>query len=299
MIITYLLTAIFANVMVAVLKSFRYMNILSVVDKKISFFSSFIIVCVTFVMNYLIPMRVGSVIGNPIAAKLKEEISLKKSSIIFIFEQVFDASWQILVIILAFIFFSKKFSDVDFIYTLSILVTVFFIISYFIMKYQNFLTIVFKIYSFLPDKIKSFVVRTGLKRNDAVISFSSLKSLFVKKAFLSKYFSITLLLIFLNPFVIYFMFRAFYFQVTYLDSFLIYWISFIVGRLSWLPGGLGVRDVTFGGLLVSLLDMSAVVSVKLLIAYRLISFFPSIPVGVTALLYFGKGKLKNILEELK
>ena len=165
-------------------------------------------------------------------------------------------------------------------------------------KYDKFLFLFFKIYNVLPFKLKELIKKTGLKKENIGNYFSKLKSLFSNKIFLLNYNLFSLLIILISPFLIVFLGRAYSININYLDSFNVYWFSFILGRLSGLPIGLGVRDVSAGYLLTNL-GFSTLISLQIIFLSRLISFFPFFPFGLAYFIKYGKEKILGIYNQNK
>ena len=109
MIWIYILLSLVFNAVIAILIALRYRYILSKIDKKISFFSSLIIISLTFLLRSIIPFRGGAVTGTPIAGRIKEKISIENGLTIVTFENIFDTIWQLLTLILIFFFSKNKF----------------------------------------------------------------------------------------------------------------------------------------------------------------------------------------------
>lgn len=289
--IFYIFFILLVNLISAILIGLRYRFVLSYLGKKISVLSSFLIFCISSSINYLIPFKGGILIGGPTAAKLKEDIEFNKSSVVLIFEQLFEIIWQLIFILIAIWFTGNKLfnnSLFSFIFiTCSILV-----IIYFIFNYEKLFFILTKVHSFFPKKIKNIIQKLNIKDNTNDV-IKNVKFLFRNKKFLLVYVLQTLIIIFETPLNLFLILLFYSFYINYFYILFIFWISFILGKLSGLPGGLGVRDLALGTILTSF-NIPLNLTVKIVFIHRILSLFPTIPVGVTTLLYFGKGKIKNI-----
>ncbi len=295
MIFIYVFLALLLNVVIAFLISLKYRFILRFIDKKISYFSAFIIVSVSSFLRYIIPLKGGAIVGTPVAAKIKENIDLDKSSIITVFENIFDTLWQLLLLILIFIFGTREFLSF---YNIIVFLLLIIILVFIILKYENFIFIIFSLYRILPFKIKEYIKKIGIKREHVHAYFEKLKNLFSKKDFILLYSFYVILISIISPFSLIFLSSSYSLDLIYSESFIIYWVSFILGRLSGLPGGLGVRDFTVGALLISH-GFSTAIALKIVFLYRLISFFPLFLTGAVYSLIYGREKLVSLYYNIR
>ncbi len=288
--IFYILIILVINLISAVFFSLRYRYVLNYLGEHIKATSAFLIFCLSGTINYLIPFKGGIFVGGPTAAKLKENISVEKSSIVLIFEQLFEAIWQLIFIIFFFIFAGNKIFKNHPLFNIIFLSIMLIIILYFVFRHDKLLNILIKIHVFLPKKLKNFINKIGIKKENTSEAFKNLKLLFTKKSFLLNYSLRTVFLIFFTPLNLLFILMAFSYYFSYLDIIIMFWTSFILGKLSGLPGGLGLRDLAIGAFLVNL-GISTTLTVQIVFLHRILSLFPVIPVGGTLLIYLSKGKL--------
>jgi uncharacterized protein (TIRG00374 family) len=162
------------------------------------------------------------------------------------------------------------------------------------MSYERLLVFFIKLSKFLPSRLKLFASNSGIKKDNLKVYLIEIKKLFTNKRFILKYLIMTSFIILASPLIIYFITLAYYFPLSYSTTFSIYWIAFILGRLSWLPGGLGVRDVTLGSFLHNL-GISPSLSIKLIFIYRLVSLTPYFIIGSFVLIYYNGIKFKDFL----
>src|SRR3989344_1990137 len=116
--------------------------------------------------------------------------------------------------------------------------------------------------------------------------------------FFLNYNFISFLIIIISPFLIFLLSRSYLIHINYFDSFTVYWFSYILGRLSGLPIGLGVRDVSAGFFLTNL-GVSATIALQIVFLYRLISFIPFLPFGLAYFIKYGKEKILGIYNQNK
>ena len=295
--IIFALLAVLLNTLIAFLISVQYRYLVVFIDKKISYFSSFVIVSLSFFLRLIMISKGGSFLGTPIAGKLREGIALSKGAIIIAFENITYTSWQlfILVLILAF---NRRFIEKNMFFTIPLVFLTIIFMIFCLYKYDKFLFLFFKIYNVLPFKLKELIKKTGLKKENISNYFLKLKLLFSNKLFLLNYNFISFLIIIISPFLIFLLSRAYLIHINYFDSFTVYWFSYILGRLSGLPIGLGVRDVSAGFFLTNL-GVSATIALQIVFLYRLISFIPFLPFGLAYFIKYGKEKILGIYNQNK
>jgi len=297
MIFYYIALAFILNLVIALVVSLRYKYILQKVDVKITFLSSFIISGLAYFLSYLIPFKGGAILGYPLAAKIKENISLKKSYLVLFFENIFDTLWQIVIIFILLFFGKNKYFD-NIILDIVLIVLFIVVLSGAIFKYENVIRFFIWIYGFFPLRLKNLAEKTGLKRIDFNEELNRLKLLFFTKGFLFNYFLLSSIIVFLSPIIILCLTKSFSYNLNYFNAFFIYWVSYILGRLSGLPFGLGLRDAAIGTILYSY-GVQGYTSVNIVILQRVITFFPFIPVGLIYFLSYGKSKIMKFYNEFK
>lgn len=297
MIFYYITLAFILNIIVAVFVSLRYKYILQKVDVKITFLSSFIISGLAYFLSYLIPFKGGAILGYPLSAKIKENISLKKSYLVLFFENVFDTLWQIIVLFVLLFLGKNKYFDnavLDFI----IILGFFAVLLAAIFKHEKVISFFIWMYRLLPLRLKNLVEKIGFKRTDFNEQFSRLKLLFFTKGFLFNYFLFSLVIIIINPLVILYLTKSFSYNLTYFNAFFIYWVSYILGRLSGLPVGLGIRDAAIGTILYGY-GIHGYTAVNIVILQRIITLFPFFPTGLIYSLIYGKSNIMKLYNEFK
>ena len=294
--IFYIFLILLVNFASAAMLSLRYRYLFSFLGHNISRTSSFIILSITNSLNYLIPFKVGLLVGGPLAPKIKEKISIYKGSVVFAFGQLFEIIWQLIFILIAILFAGNKFFKNDFLFNLIFAGVVCFFLLYLICRPAKILNVLIRFYGFFPEKLKKLIRSTGIKRDKTNNIFKDLKTLFTKKKFLLKYSLRTVTYAFFTPLNLFLILLAFSSYITYINIFMIFWTSFILGKLSGLPGGIGIRDVTIGALLVKF-GIPTALTLKIVFLHRILSLFPLLPVGLIWLLYFSKGKMKHFYKQ--
>ena len=153
-------------------------------------------------------------------------------------------------------------------------------------KYKWFLPKIIGLKRFMPDRIKKFVSKFGIDEETIKGFIDNVPSYFSNKGLILLLVALTIIQAVLLPFFVGLSLMFFNVGLSYFDLFVVYWISYILGRLSFLPSGLGVKDVTMGGLLLGF-GVNGVTVVKTVILFRVFAFIPYLFIGGLAFLYYG------------
>ena len=290
-----LIAVLFVNFITILIIALRYRYVLRHIDRKIGRVSSFLIICISNSINYLAPFKIGIFIGNPIAGKLREKISIQKSSVILIFDQVFELIWQLVLILAVIYFTSLNVLELSFLFRIIFVGLLIFLLIFFIIYYKLLIKVVLNIFPFLPNKFKNLLRNLGIKKEGLDGVFGELKSLFTEKRFIINYFFRTACLILVTPISLFLLARAFSFDLSYIYALVIFWVSSALGKLGGLPGGLGVRDAIQGAFLVGL-GIPLLGAAKIVFYLRVLGFFPALPIGLFLLFFLGKDKILNLFE---
>lgn len=275
----YVLIGFIVNFIYISLISLRYIYILRVMKRKLSLLHSSYLFCISQTVNYLTPFKIGGILIKPVATRWFSKIPLKDSFFVTIFEQLFDYLWQIvlfaLIIALAGERFLPNFRFLQIIFIVTSLV----IILFFIIKLNVILQFMFKRafkskYSELFSKTMQFV---DFKQE----IFAYIKN----PRFVFIVVLLTVVFALFAPLLLSISLVAFGVSLSYSDIFLLYWASFIVGRISGIPGGFGSRDLTIGALLV-VYGLSSTIIIKSIILYRVITIIPNVVIGGGFIIYY-------------
>ena len=163
-----------------------------------------------------------------------------------------------------------------------------------IVKYEYFLKLAWNLKTFMPSYVTNKVKKIIKKKQIDDMLTDILKCLKTPKFILSAALP-TFLVFVISPLMIQFSGYAFDENMGYITAFLAYWIGMIIGRLSGLPGGIGVRDATSIGVLLGF-GIPASISLKIMILYRIIAALPHIVIGIPIFFQYGK---KLMVKSLK
>jgi len=235
--------------------------------KKISFRESFKINYLALFVGYLVPFKPGSLALKVVITKFVSGVDLKYSTLIMIAENVFYFLWQIpLVIALLFMsgFAFMNFSNGGF-----ISLVVFIILLIIFMLKPEVVLILRKI---IPRRILNKRFENFLDSiRDSPKTFLHIKILVPLVIF-------SLISASISPFFVKLAEGVVTNQLSYLQVFIIFWISYIIGRISIFSDGLGVKDITMGALLVSY-GIASVDAIKIVILFRVFTALPVFVIG--------------------
>ncbi len=279
--ILYVLIGFLVNLVYIMLVSIRYKYLLYALGEKISLLHASCLFCVYQTVTYLDPFKIGGVVVKPLISKALSKTGVRNSFIVTMFEQVFDFTWQIpLLIIVFFIFGRSLFSKIPYTQVIIILAAVAVSLAV-VINFQRILDFFLK--KIVPRKMKRFSFFNKEEfngiRKDLLHSFKDKKHIFWILL-------ITLVFALFAPLLITISLMPFGIMISYQQAFIVYWVSLVVGRISGIPGGFVSRDVTLLGMLVYYGLPSAIV-LKSIFLYRIITIVPNIAIGGSLLLYYG------------
>lgn len=282
----YFILAAIINIVTSFISAISYKLILYMQKEDLKIMNSLLILYLSQFIGFFAPLKMGAIFGKPLVTKMVGGIPLVKSMFAVGFENFFSISWQIIMLPILLVLIGEDVLFNNMIYKIAIVVIFAVCIAIIGYKYKWFMPRLLNLKRFLPNKIKNVAIKFGLNE-DSINNFTaSIPSYFSNKWFMVLIIGLTILQIFFLPFFMALPLSFFNINLSYFTIFTIYWISYILGRLSFLPAGLGVKDVTMGGLLLSNgIDGGTVV--KIVILYRVLTFVPSLVVGGLTFLYYG------------
>ena len=224
---------------------------------------------------------------RPIATKYFGNISVRKAFGATIFEVGFDIIWQaiLLAIILAVTVERMTPARLNLWILVSLVLLIVGIII--ISTWKRMIARLWRSDSFLGKKIRNLGKRLDFKEEDIQRYMDNAIRYMKDYRLISSLLIFTLLIIFLQPLLITYSCAVFSVWFSYPVSFIILWISFIVGRLSGIPGGLGASDLSVGGLLIGY-GVDPVTSLKIVVLYRIVVMLPYFLLGGPLFLCFTK-----------
>jgi len=274
--------------------AFRYRSILSFFNEKISFIDSFNIVSISQFISYLSPFRIGSILIKPLMTKMVSSVSYKKSVLASMFEQIYDISWQILLLpVLMYVGGKKYFYGNIFIHLAVVLISLALVI-FMIANLKEVIGFLWRMKFIAPKFFKEFLRKKRVTKERTLQFFEQSKSYLQNRKMLFEVTIITFIHFVLSALVLEVFLVSFNYYVPFYMVLAGFWTSVIIGRLSGLPLGLGARDISLGAMLV-VSGVSLTDSVKLVLLVRLVIMMTLFLFGIFFWVYNSR-KIKNFWE---
>ena len=290
--ILYILLALAFNLLYDFLLGAKLVIILKHLGEKISYLHAFYIFCIAKFSSIFTPFFSGIIISKPLACKHYGKIPLKKGIFVTIFEQILD--FATLLVIFPFLLLVVGQYFLNFYLQIILIITALALIIFIFVYYETLLNFIWKFKNLIPQKIRIFGQKHNITKENTFSSFKEVKELFSNRKLLIAVFPYLLLKILLVPFVLKFTVLILGTNISYKTSFLVYFVSVTVGKLSGLPGGLGSSDITMGGLLL-LFGFTSLQATTTVILFRFVSLAPALIIGGYLTIYLStKYSLKFI-----
>jgi len=276
---SYIIIAVAINLLSVWLMGWRYKIFLGYLKERISLLNSFWVICTAQFANYITPLRAGNVAIRPIASEMFAGVSSWKSLLATVFELVIDTSWQIVLVSLILLLVAENQLLDSLIPKVTIVGTFLLVIMLGLVYHRELINWILQQRKFFPGKIDRIMAKFELQQekmeeiSNQIVQYISNMRLFLLS-------SVPVVInILLQPLLLQYSGKAFSMSLTYFSSFTIFWISFIVGRLSGIPGGLGLGDISMGGLLIKA-GVAPFLVLKVIILYRIVTMvFPHVLIG--------------------
>lgn len=296
--ISYLVLAFSVNFAAIILIAIRYSLIAGVINEDIRVTKSLYIHLVSSLLGFLSPFKLLTLTAKPFIIKDFSSISLKKSSFITLLLQLTDFMMMIIAIILLLFLIGQDSIFDPYIAPLAgIIIVIVLLMILSIIFYKQALTFLSLLFNKLPPRIK-VLWQSKLKKKDIAYYLQIAGARIFNKKTIISILPLLFLQLFLIPLMIFFLSRAYNFPISYSSSFVAYWFSFIIGMISGIPGGVGIRDVSMGGYLTAQ-GMPMKIVVFVVGAYRTITLIPTLAIGVPQIFRIVINKLKKYYRRYK
>jgi len=286
--LTGVLLVIAVNIIVIFFLAVRYRLIIRNLKSDISVFKSFYILLVSQFSIYIMPFKMGVILTKPLITNQCASVPLNKAFSATFFEQMFEIAWQLLLLILLVILFAQARVDYGNLWvSAGSLIAAFTGITFFFIKRESVIKFLWKFRNLMPNVVRKLGRKWNLSESKIKEMLNESIGYLSNWRFLMIYLVPTVMIILFSPLFIVISARVFSISVSYGQSFLIYWISMAVGRISGLPGGVGVRDLTMEGIMLSF-GIDAVAGAQIIIFYRIAAMSPPFLIGGPLFFYFSK-----------
>ena len=255
--------------------------ILKHAGEKISLLHAFYTFCITKFSSIFTPLFTGTMLSKPLALRHYANIPLSKGFSITLFEQMLD--FAMLIVLFPFVllylgshFFSSAASEIAF--TVLFIILAILAVITILYKHEFIINIAWKLGTVLPKRIVSIFKKHGFTKENTTQSFKELKEYFTNKRLMLNLLPYLFLQLAIIPFVLKYTAVALGIPLSYKASFLVYFVSVTIGKLSGLPGGFGSTDITMGGLLL-FFNLTAIQATSIVILFRIVSLLPVLVIG--------------------
>lgn len=291
-IIWYGLIAVLVYIVSLFISSLLFKNILHHLKISLPYWRTFSIVTMGNLIHAIIPFEIGHFFGKTILAKLLDNVLIRRTISASAFEHFINfTTYLILFPFLLLILGERLFIATNFTKwaIIFVMVLTFGIVAH---RYQWFLPKIFSIKQYIPRFIRGFFSKYGFTEKTLQEIIESFPQYFTNKRLVIYAWGTTLVNLLIFPLVLWAAIAYFGQSLSYITIFALYWVSYVIGRLSPLPAGIGLKDVTLAGFLISL-GIIGETAVKIVIIYRVLSLTPIILLGIPLFLLHGKLLIKK------
>ena len=258
---------------VSAFQALRLKRIFLRVGESVPFVLLFKTLLVATATNIMAPFKLGTLFTRPFMLKKFYGTSVKKSYVTVAAEQMIESVFEFVVFVSALYFMSASFSNSP----LSLIAASLLSIAALSMIFFSTKTIGTADWamSFLrnraPARIVGFIRRKKIATREGVLS--TLSTIQKKEGKINDFSTImasSLLLMVCSAVPLYFFLLAMSINISFYQAFFIFWASLFLGKVSGLPGGIGVKE----GSMIFMLTQAGVglaVAVEATIIFRVFS----------------------------
>ncbi len=263
--------------------------------EKITFWEAFSIINLGQFLGFLTPIKGGSFIGKPLLAKIILKLPIRKTISAIAFENFVALAWQLASLPILLILLGEKiFLENSALKWLLIFVVVL-VIGYIAHHRHWFIPQLLKIKHLIPKRIRKIASSFGLTEQAIKETIETLPEYLKQKSLLARLGALIGIQALIFPFMLTVTLLYYDIHLSYLTIFGLYWVSYILGRLSILPAGIGVKDVTLGGLLIGV-GIASTTAIKVVLVFRFLTLIPPILIGGILAIVYAK-EFKNLMKE--
>lgn len=244
-------------------------------------------------LSFISPGKIAGILSKPVLNNHYSGMGMRNSVIALFFEQIFELAWQFLLFVLLLLFFGSDIFIGGTNKLLFILVALFLLLFLLIFNKARIFRLLKKR---APKKLKRFIKAKIIKEGDFKSLIDDTIGLFSNLTLMLKLSAVTFVQLFLSPLIILLSVKAINLDISYLTAIFAFWFSYILGKFSGIPAGLGVRDISLGVYLkVAGLSIKEIAIIALI--YRIISMSLPVVVGLILSIMLGKEKLHEKIKK--
>lgn len=275
--------ALLVNSLAVIIFAKRFQAVLAQLGQHISSVHSFLITNAVQLASYVAPLGTGALISKPLMTYIYSKVPVKKTVLAVFFEQIYTLYWDLFLLLSIVIFVSGAFFEDMQVLIIVVWLSVLLFFTFWMTQYEKVLLFIVDRRERLPGPFKKALARVGLADREDIASLKLHFRTFLDKRFLFRYSLYIVSIIVLLPLTLYFSSRSCGIEIRYAGAFISYWGSMIIGRLSGLPGGIGVRDISMGAFLVYM-QVPAADAATITLLHRLVVTFQYVAVGAPLLI---------------
>lgn len=274
--------ALLVNSLAIVIFAKRFQAVLAQLGQSISSLHSFFITNSVQLASYVAPLGTGALISKPLMTYFYSKVPVKKTVLAVFFEQIFTLYWDLFLLLSLLVFGSGAFFEGVQALTVVVWLSILLLFTFSLTQYEKILFFIADNGERYPGIFKKILVKFRLADRKDIESLKLQLSAFLNKRFLLRYSFYIVSIIVLLPLTLYFTSRSCGVEIMYASAFIGYWASMVLGRLSGLPGGIGVRDISMGAFLIYL-KVPAPDAAAITVLNRLVVTFQYVVVGAPLL----------------
>lgn len=271
--------ALIVNSVAIIIFAKRFQAVLAQLGRPISSVHSFLITNTVQLAAYVAPLGTGALISKPLMTYFYSKVPVRKTVLAVFFEQIYTLYWDLFLLLSMLVFAGGAFFEGVRALTIAVWLSILAIFTFSMARYDKALLYIVDRDKGLLRFFKKALAKFGLSERKDVESLKQNLRAFLDKAFLLRYSLYIVSIILLLPLTLYFTGRSCGLELMYSSAFVGYWSSMILGRLSGLPGGIGVRDVSMGSFLLVYLQVPAADAAIITLLNRLVVTFQYFVVG--------------------
>lgn len=270
--------ALIVNSVAIIIFAKRFQAILAQLGQPISSVHSFLITNTVQLAAYVAPLGTGALISKPMMTYFYSKVPVRKTVLAVIFEQIYTLYWDLFLLLSILLFAGGAFFEGVRTVTIAAWLSILGIFTLSMTQYEKALLYIIDKGEGAPRFFRKAMAKFGVSEMKDVESLKQNLRAFLDNGFLIRYSLYIVSVILILPLTLYFTGRCCGVELMYSSAFIGYWSSMILGRLSGLPGGFGVRDVSMGAFLVYL-QVPAADAAVITLLNRLVVTFQYVVVG--------------------
>ncbi len=272
--------------------------LLHFVGVRVSYAKAAIVVTIGTFINHIAPLKTGNILGKPLVGRALARVPMLRAVSVNSFQHFLDWIWQLTLFPILLVLLGEKVFFYNNVVKWSVVLVLAILVGITAYKFKWFLPHALRMRNIIPESIRDWLERIGVSRSNMEELIHALPKYFSKKWVVGTVVVGLTIDGILLPFILWAALSYFSVSLSYFTIFALYWVSYTIGRLSLLPGGIGVKDVTLAALLVGV-GVSGNTAVQVVIIFRALSIIPPMIFGGGLILLFRKELWQEVSEMIR